>query len=197
MNPLPPQRQHCFYCFEALISHLEAHEADLPHLEDQHFPLFVTWKSTTTEEPSLRGCIGNFSPLPLTGGLKDYALIAALQDSRFHPVTLDEVRYLQCTVSLLTDFEPADDHLDWEVGTHGIRMELVHDGRRYSSTFLPEVAGEQGWTKIETLEHLLRKSGFRSKITSTLYQQIKITRYQSRKCTATYAEYLEYKSRNK
>ena len=44
-----------------------------------------------------------------------------MKDSRFQPIRLDEVRYLQCGVSLLVNFEVALDYLDWEVnGPHGL-----------------------------------------------------------------------------
>jgi len=45
----------------------------------------------------------------------------------------------------LTKFEEANDHLDWEIGTHGIRIEFHSDrGSRRTATYLPEVATEQG-----------------------------------------------------
>ncbi len=76
----------------------------------------MTWKKQShVDEPSLRGCIGNFSPLPLHDALKDYALISAIQDRRFDPIDIYELDELQCTVSLLTDFEPAAHAKDWEV----------------------------------------------------------------------------------
>jgi AMMECR1 domain-containing protein len=41
--------------------------------------LFVTWNITSSSRPDahpeLRGCIGNFAPMMLAKGLKDYALI--------------------------------------------------------------------------------------------------------------------------
>jgi uncharacterized protein (TIGR00296 family) len=72
----------------------------------------VTWKLA---DDSLRGCIGSFSQLPLHFGLREYALIAALRDTRFEPIDKDELEELSCGVSLLTNFEPADGHFDWEV----------------------------------------------------------------------------------
>ena len=54
-------------------------------------------------------------------------------------------------MSILTQFEEAEDHMDWEVGTHGIRIEFHSDrGSRRTATYLPEVATEQG-----NLIHLL------------------------------------------
>jgi len=46
------------------------------------------------------------------------------------------------------NFKKIEDPLDWEVGTHGIEVDW---GRGKSSTFLPEVAEEQGWSKEETM----------------------------------------------
>ena len=41
--------------------------------------LFVTWNTVShlrpNKKPALRGCIGNFSPMPLAKGLQEYALI--------------------------------------------------------------------------------------------------------------------------
>ena len=40
---------------------------------------------------------------------------SAFNDNRFQPVKWEEVPRLECTVSLLTNFEHGKDHLDWEV----------------------------------------------------------------------------------
>ena len=52
---------------------------------------------------------------------------------------------LGVAVSLLTQFEDMAHPMDWEVGKHGIEIDFRHGGRKYSGTFLPEVAEEQGW----------------------------------------------------
>ena len=70
---------------------------------------------------------------------------SALRDSRFSPVQPKELPSLQCGISLLTDFEEADHHLDWDVGTHGIWIEFRNElGLKETATFLPEVMPEQG-----------------------------------------------------
>ena len=74
---------------------------------------------------SLRGCIGCFDNLELGSGIRDYALTAALRDSRFKPVELAEVEQLSCTVSLLTDFEPCYEPFDWTLENHGIRISFT------------------------------------------------------------------------
>lgn len=50
--------------------------------------------------------------------------------------------------------------MDWTLGSHGIRISFIHRGRRYGATYLPDVAVEQGWTKEETVESLMRKAGW-------------------------------------
>jgi hypothetical protein len=50
--------------------------------------------------------------------------------------------------------------MDWELGTHGLRISFIHRNRRYGATYLPDVAPEQGWTKEETVESLMRKAGW-------------------------------------
>lgn len=46
--------------------------------------LFVTWNTVGRRgDYRLRGCIGNFQPMPIREGIAEYALISALEDSRF------------------------------------------------------------------------------------------------------------------
>jgi AMME syndrome candidate gene 1 protein len=59
----------------------------------------VTWK--TTRDQRLRGCIGTFSDLNLHSGLKEYALTSALKDSRFDPISRDELPRLTVSVNIL------------------------------------------------------------------------------------------------
>jgi AMMECR1 domain-containing protein len=76
------------------------------------------------------------------------------------------------------------------VGTHGIRILFVDArGRERSATFLPEVAAEQGWDRMQTLEALVRKSGCREAVTEELLAQVKLTRYKSSKSSLTWHEY--------
>ena len=101
-------------------------------------PIFVTWK--IGKEKRLRGCIGTFNSNPLHSTLKEFTLSSALRDSRFSPITKEEFDQLHVSVSLLVDFELCKDYIDWEVGIHGIRIDL-HG--KYNATFLPEVASER------------------------------------------------------
>lgn len=66
---------------------------------DHASPLFVTWntRSSRSGRPSrLRGCIGNFEPMPIREGLAEYALISAFRDSRFRGIDKSELETLEC-----------------------------------------------------------------------------------------------------
>ncbi|XP_073097731.1 AMMECR1-like protein isoform X2 [Manis javanica] len=156
LNPLPRPNgpastkslvvtaEMCCYCFDVLYCHLYGFpQPRLPRFTNDPYPLFVTWK--TGRDKRLRGCIGTFSAMNLHSGLREYTLTSALKDSRFPPLTREELPKLFCSVSLLTNFEDASDYLDWEVGVHGIRIEFINEkGVKRTATYLPEVAKEQG-----------------------------------------------------
>lgn len=158
-------------------------------------PLFVTWNkvSRRSQNRSLRGCIGTFEPQDLDVGLKDYAITSALHDTRFNPITLAELPTLEVAVTLLTDFEPCSDPLVWELGVHGIKISFYERHRRYSATYLPDVAVEQGWTKEETLESLIRKAGFSGRKTWRDVAELHVVRYQGRKESVEFEEYRQWK----
>ncbi len=50
--------------------------------------------------------------------------------------------------------------MDWDLGTHGLRISFNWRNRRHGATYLPDVAVEQGWNKEETLESLMKKAGW-------------------------------------
>jgi len=61
---------------------------------------------------------------------------------------------------------------------------------RHSATFLPEVAFQQGWDKLETIRHLISKSGCGVSSITEILQSLRLTRYQSSKSSLTYSQYL-------
>ena len=181
----------CYFCFDVLISYLYKQDVGYsPTFTDASFPVFVTWKIGVDKK--LRGCIGTFDSLPLHKGLRDYSIKSSMEDTRFHPVTLGEVHKLECSVSLLTNFTPGGDCYDWEIGVHGITIEFS-DGlkKRRKATYLPEVALEQGWDRVETINSLLKKGGLKTPVTQPILDSISLTRYQTEKCRVSYREYLD------
>lgn len=71
-------------------------------------------------------------------------LNSAFRDRRFQPLAETEIPTLEIGISLLVKYEKGDNCFDWEVGKHGIIIEFRAGGHRYSATYLPEVAQEQG-----------------------------------------------------
>ena len=135
-------------------------------------------------------------------GLREYALkrylrvliSSALSDSRFSPITASELSSLQVSISLLTNFQKREDLHDWTVGEHGIWIEFDLGSGKRTATFLPEVAQEQGWTRQETLESLLRKGGHCGTVTREIWASVQLTRYQSLKESMDYDEYSLFNS---
>ena len=177
------------------------------------FPLFVTWNTISKHSGNkhLRGCIGTFDPLPLATGLQTYALTSAFDDTRFSPISSSLMPSLSCSLTLLADFEPCDDAMDWTLGTHGLRISFMHRGRKHGATYLPDVAVEQGWSKEECLESLMRKAGWDgndsgrgvarrllrgSEGQGKPWEQVgdfRTIRYTGLKATADYAEWKEWR----
>jgi len=137
---------------------------------------------------TLRGCIGSLSPQPLRS-LDAYARKAAFEDGRFPPLAAHELHALELSVSLLVGFEPAAHALDWVVGTHGIILEVDHEGVHRKATYLPEVALEARWSQADAIAALLRKAGC-SSLPQSAWRSISLTRYQSSKATMSYAEWI-------
>ncbi|CAH0714138.1 unnamed protein product, partial [Brenthis ino] len=180
----------CYFCFDVLYSQLHSMDPpQTPNFTNEAYPLFVTWK--IGKEHRLRGCIGTFNAMHLHSGLREYAITSALKDSRFTPITREEVPRLTVSVSILQHFEEAEHYLDWKLGKHGIRIEFISErGSKRTATYLPQVATEQGWDQIQTIDSLLRKGGYKATITADMRRSIKLTRYQSEEVSASYNDYI-------
>lgn len=188
-------REMVVYCFDTLVAHYNGEQVPPPAFDEGQHPLFVTWKKTVNGyEPRLRGCIGTLTARGIVNGFKDYALTSALRDHRFPPIQAKELPFLQCTVSILTNYENAANHLDWEVGKHGIIIEFTDPdyNTKRSATYLPDVAAQEGWTTIEAIDSLMRKAGYNGSITESVRSRIRLTRYQSTLFTMHYTDYVNY-----
>ena len=92
---------------------------------------------------------------------------------------------------------PVRDPLDWTVGVHGIRISFTNQSRRYGSTYLPDVAKEQGWTKEEALISLMRKAGWngRSGEWKSAWEKGRgeLIRYEGKQCGLEWEEFHEFR----
>jgi uncharacterized protein len=104
----------------------------------------------------LRGCIGQLFPdRELYKIVQHCALSAALEDTRFVPVTQNELRELSIEISVLTPFRRIRDIEEIEVGKHGLY--IVQGVSR--GLLLPQVATQYGWDRETFLAQTCRKSG--------------------------------------
>jgi len=117
---------------------------------------------TLNKQDSLRGCIGY--PLPvkkLSEGLIDAAISAAIHDTRFNPVTADELDKIIFEVTVLTPpvkikvEQPSEYLKEIKVGRDGLIVENSYT----SGLLLPQVPIEYGWDTEEFLEYTCQKAG--------------------------------------
>ncbi|MDX1779613.1 MAG: AmmeMemoRadiSam system protein A [Thermodesulfobacteriota bacterium] len=111
---------------------------------------------TLHKQGNLRGCIGYIrGQKPLHQTIREMAIAAAFQDSRFKPVTQNELDDLDIEISVLTPLQKVSDVEEITVGKHGIY--IIKD--YHSGLLLPQVATEQGWDRKTFLEHTCTKAG--------------------------------------
>jgi len=142
-----------------------ARNSVLPVLEASYWPeklrapggCFVT----LNKRGQLRGCIGNILPgAPLYKAVTENARGAALHDSRFPPVSADELSEIEIEVSVLTPPQPLafSSPADLLAKLKPHRDGVVLQVQGSSSTFLPQV-----WSQLpdkeQFLNHLSQKAG--------------------------------------
>lgn len=124
---------------------------------DEKRAVFVTLK----KHGALRGCIGQLSPrFSLFEAVRHAARAAAFEDTRFPPLTRDELPELELEISVLSPLEPLDVSTEEEAlaalrpGVDGVVLTLGHR----SGVFIPEV-----WKELpdprDFLAQLKRKAG--------------------------------------
>ena len=146
-NKLLKLSRSSIYSFLKGIS--KTQETDQIGILNEKCGVFVTLK----KEGQLRGCIGRFNPsAPLSQTLPEMAVAAATKDSRFNPVTLDELDKIDIEISVLTPLKKIESIEEFELGKQGIYIKKGFN----SGTFLPQVATETGWSKEEFLGHCSR-----------------------------------------
>ncbi|MCK5840485.1 MAG: AmmeMemoRadiSam system protein B [Bacteroidales bacterium] len=108
---------------------------------------------TLHKEGKLRGCIGRFKvEEPLYLIVQQMAISSSTQDSRFKPVTPDELDDIELEVSVLSPMRKIDSIDEIILGKHGIYIKKGWS----TGTFLPQVASETGWSKEEFLGYCAR-----------------------------------------
>lgn len=104
----------------------------------------------------LRGCIGMLSEdHELFRTVQRCTISAALEDSRFRPVTLEEVPELSIEISVLSPLRRITDVRIIEVGRHGLVVTLGNQ----RGLLLPQVATQYHWDRGTFLSQTCRKAG--------------------------------------
>lgn len=128
------------------------YQADDPALL-QPLGAYVTYR----KDGALRGCMGRLiGDRPVYLNVQYAAVVAALKDPRFRPVTTDELQALNIEVTVLHPMHEVASPQEIQVGRDGVLMRV---GKDRGALFLPQVAPEQGWDRQEMLIHLCRKAG--------------------------------------
>lgn len=100
------------------------------------------------KQGKLRGCVGRFDTNePLYNLVKTMALAAAFNDTRFNPVTIDELNDIEIELSVLSPLHEIKSKDEITIGKHGI---YIKDGFR-RGTLLPQVAVKNKWNVDEFL----------------------------------------------
>jgi len=117
---------------------------------------------TLNKHNSLRGCIGYPIPIKkLSDGVIESAISAATQDTRFSPVSSDELEKITFEVTVLTPpveikVEHYGDYLkEIKVGRDGLIVENSYT----TGLLLPQVPIEYGWNVEEFLKYTCQKAG--------------------------------------
>lgn len=124
-------------------------DAPVGILKEKGYGVFVTLYL----DGSLRGCIGRFtSPSSLHATIREMALSAAFSDPRFPALSKKEAPRVEIEVSVLSPLKKINSIDEFKLGRDGIYMIKGFN----HGTFLPQVAGETGWTTEEFLGHCAR-----------------------------------------
>ena len=129
---------------------------------------FVTLKL----HDQLRGCIGTIAPTEdnIAKEIIQNAISAGTNDSRFYPITGDELSYIDYSVDILYEPEPIDSIEELDVEKYGI---IVKKGLR-RGVLLPNLEGVD--TPKEQLEIALNKAGIEPHERYSM-ERFKVTRY--------------------
>jgi AmmeMemoRadiSam system protein B/AmmeMemoRadiSam system protein A len=135
-------------------------------LETETFPPFLTDDPavlqplgafvTYTQDGELRGCAGRLEgDRPAYLNVQYAALAAALADSRFAPITSEELDGLTMEITLLNPIRQIASIEDIQIGRDGILLRV----KDKAALFLPQVPLDEGWDLAQTLVALCRKAG--------------------------------------
>jgi AmmeMemoRadiSam system protein A len=148
------RRQLLALVHDAILSVLE-HREIITLLSSARFAAPRGVFTTIYLHSQLRGCVGYPLPTaPLHRAIVETARGAAFEDTRFPPITLEEARESEISLSILSPLKTASPE-EVEIGIHGLLVSK--DDRR--GLLLPQVPLENGWDRVTFLEQTCKKAG--------------------------------------
>jgi len=131
---------------------------------------------TLTQQGQLHGCVGSIEARrSLLDDVKNNAIAAAFNDTRFSPLTGDEFDEIDIEVSLLSATQALDFSNEQEAllqlqpGVDGVVFEYAH----YRSTFLPQV-----WQQLPDVDVFMAQLKHKAGLTPDFWaDQVKLSRY--------------------
>jgi AmmeMemoRadiSam system protein A len=155
-----PHSVYCKIAFEAIVNKLNGKNPHKINLSDIPDELYETRRgcfvSLHENDGELRGCIGTIEPCEtnLYSEIIRNAISAAFSDSRFKPLTIEELPEIDISVDILTTPDKIDsiDQLDPKI--FGV---IVTDNIYRRAVLLPGIPGIS--TVERQLQVVLRKAG--------------------------------------
>lgn len=162
--PVPPEPKPEYTPEERAALLQLAHDAVLATLQNRPLQPFKPSPhlselrgafTTVYSNDKLRGCVGYpTAVMPLYRTIVETARGAAFDDPRFVPVSLEEGRHLQISISVLSPLAPIRAE-EIVIGRHG----LIISQAGCRGLLLPQVPVEHGWDRTTFLEQTCRKAG--------------------------------------
>jgi hypothetical protein len=143
---------------------------DIPDsLLNNRFGCFV---SLHKQDGELRGCIGTIEPFHqnLYEEIINNAVAAISRDTRFKPLSLDELDTIELSVDVLTVPEEIYDYDKLDIQIYGV---IVSDGKYKRGILLPNLEG------IESIEHQIQIAKRKAGLKDVPLAQLKIYRFTS------------------
>ncbi|MCS7059653.1 MAG: AmmeMemoRadiSam system protein B [Anaerolineae bacterium] len=155
---LSQAQQQCLLrlAYDAITAYLRTGSVPEAQIDDPTLTRRAGAFVTLWQGEELRGCIGHIkADLPLYRVVQQMAVSAATSDTRFDPLSVDELNGLTVEISVLSPLRRITRIEQVEVGKHGLLV--AKQGRR--GLLLPEVAAERGWDRYEFAEAVCWKAG--------------------------------------
>ena len=151
--------KHAFNTIVKLVNEKDIEELKKQEIKEEFNVNFACFVSIHNKDGSLRGCIGTIEPREENLFLEiiSNAISAATKDSRFSPLSVDELDNIEVSVDVLSEPEIVEDITKLNPKKYGV---IISDGSFMRGVLLPNIEG------INTVEQQIdiakRKAGLSS-----------------------------------